>query len=144
MAEQDVDLLRESFEQFVLASRFGDVQGDAAHGFTIFRGDGRAEVRPQQAVTGAGTEEGEVPGDYLFEQAVEIGFDLFLDGGFLVFGRADIKRAAADDDRGVIVEVDVIGDAVVLDAYPARVLSLQLAVLQEAGVFAVGSGIFGA
>lgn len=144
MAEQDVDLFRESFEQFVLASRFGDVQGDAAHGFTIFRGDGRAEVSTQQAVTGAGTEEGEVLGYHLFEQAVEIGFDLSLDASFFVFGRADIKRAATDDDRGVIVEVYVIGDAVLLDAYPARILSLQLAILQEAGVFAIGGGIFGA
>lgn len=144
MAEQGVDPFRETFEQFVFASRLGDIQGYAAHGFAIFRGDGRAEVSTQQAVTGAGTEEGEVSGDHLFEQALEIGFDLFLDAGFFIFGRADIERAATDDDCGVIVEVYIFGDAVVLDAYSVRVFSLQLAVLQEAGIFAVGGGILGA
>ena len=80
--------------------------------------------RPSRPLPEQAPRKGKVPGYDLFQQVHEIRFDLFLDVGFFVFGRADIERAATDDDGGVIVKFDVVRDAVLLDTYPARVFSL--------------------
>lgn len=142
VAEQDIDLLWKTREQFVPFAFFGDVQRYAAHGFSILRGDTGAEVCAQQAVAGAGAEKREVPGNHLFQQPVEIGLDLFLDAGFLLFGGTDIERAAAGNDGEIIIKVQIVWDAVLFDAHSACVSGLQSAVFEETGVFAVGGHIF--
>ncbi len=128
--------MRKAFEYFVLPASISDVQCDTANGFTVFRSDGSAEVQTQQAVTRTGTEKGKSRVTTCSSKPLKSASIFFWMSDFLFSGVLISNGLTTDDDRGVIVEVYVTGDADLLDAYPTR-CPFSLAILQDTGVFAI-------
>ena len=79
----------------------------------------------------------------LIEQAPEVGLDPHLDGAFPLLWRADIERAAADDDRRVIFQRQ-FGNPGIFDADTAGIGLIQLAVFQKRLELTVRGIVFGA
>jgi hypothetical protein len=143
VSEQYGDPIGKSGEQGIALARFGEIEHRQTHGLAVAGGDRRSEVRAEQAVAGAGAQEREVARDEVVEQAIEVALDPALDRGLSVPRGTDVEGAAADDQRGVVVQTQILGDAGVLDAQPPNLPGSKPAVPEDRRELAVGGVVFG-
>ena len=143
MAEHDVDLVGKAGQQWILLAGLGQAHLRRPDRLGVSARDRGIEVAAEQAATAAGAEERRVARDHVIEQAPEIGLDLHLDRGFTLGRRADVERAAADDDRGVVVDID-LGNAAAFDPDAVRRRGIEPAVPDDRRELVVRRVVLGA
>jgi hypothetical protein len=105
--DERVEHVRHAGEQPVRAAGVGQRDRDAGDRLAVGAVDDPALVRAEGADAVAGAEEGQVPGDDLVQHRRQLRLDPALDGGLPVGRIAGVERPSAEEDPGVVVEVQV-------------------------------------
>ena len=145
VADEGVEIVGKVAGERVLLTRGGKLAGGGADGLAVvFFGNGAAEMVAEDSDTVAAAQEWQIVFDDLGHEGEHGGFDSGLDGGFVLWRIRHAAGATADDDSGIVLQIEACGQRLRIQPDAVGLGGLEARLLQDGGVFAIGRFGFGA